>query len=184
MNQPWSKIRKTLEQDRLCESLRGRVQYFATRYHGAPDRYGRFSVRVDGEEVLHANPYNEGYAYELAARLRGELGVPRRQWGDDGTILYDEENIAVENRAAAQMMLEDKMADWQAYSAIEDYLQMDIAAALVSENPMIRVLAVLDRRVGRRTLEKLADELEQQPEWAQYFYRLRMDAEDVKYQDK
>lgn len=46
----WSGLRKELEQDRLCPALRGRVQYFATHYHGAPDDYGRVCVRVDGKE--------------------------------------------------------------------------------------------------------------------------------------
>ena len=49
MSKSWSSIRKRLEQDLLCEKLRGRVQYFRTIYHGAPDEYGRFAVRVDGQ---------------------------------------------------------------------------------------------------------------------------------------
>ena len=53
----WSGLRKELEEDRLCLALRGRVQYFATHYHGAPDDYGRVCVRVDGKEYAHGNPY-------------------------------------------------------------------------------------------------------------------------------
>lgn len=49
MPESWSVIRKRLEQNFLCEKLRGRVQYFKTIYHGAPDEYVRFSVRVDGK---------------------------------------------------------------------------------------------------------------------------------------
>lgn len=63
MSESWSGIRKRLEQDLLCEKLRGRVQFFRTIYHGAPDEYGRFAVRVDGKEIFQANPYNEEKAW-------------------------------------------------------------------------------------------------------------------------
>ena len=53
MSKSWSSIRKRFEHDLLCEKLRGRVQYFRTIYHGAPDEYGRFAVRVDGEEIFY-----------------------------------------------------------------------------------------------------------------------------------
>ena len=48
----WSDIRKTHEQDRLAPSLRGRVQYFITRYREAHDDHGRVAIRVDGKEVF------------------------------------------------------------------------------------------------------------------------------------
>lgn len=42
MSQSWSSKRKKLEDELLCKALRGRVQYFFTIYHGAPDDEGRF----------------------------------------------------------------------------------------------------------------------------------------------
>jgi len=44
---------------------------------------------------------------------------------------------------------------------------------------MVRLLAVLDRRVGKRTLEKLKDEVDKQPEWLKKFYLLRLEAEGI-----
>ena len=43
------------------------------------------------------------------------------------------------------------------------------------------MLAILDRRVGKRSLSALRDTVSQQPEWLQNFYRLRMDAEDFQH---
>ena len=57
MGKSWTGLRKELEEEFLCESLRGRVQYFLTHYHGAPDNYGRFCIRVDKNEYAMANPY-------------------------------------------------------------------------------------------------------------------------------
>ncbi|MBR0283552.1 MAG: hypothetical protein IJQ81_18485, partial [Oscillibacter sp.] len=76
----WSGIRKRLEQELLCEKLRGRVQYFLTHYHAAPDEYGRFAVRLDGKEIAFANPYNDLYTNDAANRIKRELGEARNWW--------------------------------------------------------------------------------------------------------
>jgi len=41
------------------------------------------------------------------------------------------------------------------------------------------MFAVLDRRIGKRTLEKLSGDVEAQPEWLRIFYNLRMQAEGI-----
>jgi len=53
---------------------------------------------------------------------------------------------------------------------------MSIQAALQSENYIIRILAVMDRRVGKRTLMRIAadKEYEKYPVWVQQFYELRL----------
>lgn len=40
------------------------------------------------------------------------------------------------------------------------------------------MFAVLDRRVGKRTLAKLSEAVEKQPECLRYFYELRLNAEE------
>lgn len=104
MGQSWSGIRKLLEEDLLCEALRGRVQYFITKYNNAHDESGRVAVRVDGVEVLKGNEFIYYRDYlPLENALKKELGAPRRTWKD----------------------------------------------------PIVRMLAILDRRVGKRTLHRL-----------------------------
>ncbi len=178
MGNSWSGIRKILEQDLLCQSLQGRVQYFMTHYHGAPDNYGRFCVRVDGKEVFWANPYNESAFYEYADELQKEKNIPRREWNGK-KFLYDEENNQIEDAAAAQMMQEGIMDIWQITDAIQQYRQMDVQTALSSENEAVRMFAILDRRLGKRTLQKQAKVIKEQPEWLQFFYKLRLQAEGM-----
>lgn len=52
MGHSWSYMRKQLEQVNLCESLQGRIQYFATRYRQSHDQEGRVAIRLDGQEVF------------------------------------------------------------------------------------------------------------------------------------
>ena len=49
-----------------------------------------------------------------------------------------------------------------------------------SEDGLVRMFAILDRRVGKRTLIKLAANVEKEPEWLQKFYRLRFDVESIR----
>lgn len=180
MGQSWTGLRKTLEQDLLCPALRGRVQYFLTHYHGAPDGYGRFCVRVDGREYVMANPYDycvQGYPAQ-ENRLKAQRQVPQRVWSGRET-LYEAENQAVESEIEAQAMEDGVFELWFVTRAIRAYTQSPIGESLTSPDPLVRLFAVLDRRVGRRTLTQLAGEVDAQPAWLQFFYRLRLDAEGM-----
>lgn len=178
MSRSWSGIRKILEQELLCESLKGRVQYFYTHYHMASDNYGRFCVRVDGEEMVFANPFNQNKIYAYANKMQKERGIPSRVWDGKG-YLYDEENSEIEEEAAKILMNEGNMDMWQIFDAIDIYLKSNIQDAVNSENEAVRMFAVLDRRIGKRTLMKLKGQVDKQPEWLRFFYRLRLEAEGI-----
>lgn len=68
---------------------------------------------------------------------------------------------------------------WQVMQALDEYMSIPITESLHSENEVIRLFAVLDRRVGKRTLLKLVGETENQPEWLYFFYELRLSAEGL-----
>ena len=63
--------------------------------------------------------------------------------------------------------------------ALTAYRQQGVQTSLNGENPLVRMFAILDRRVGRRTLERERARLEEQPEWLRPFYRLRLEAEGM-----
>jgi hypothetical protein len=177
MGQSWSGIRKLLEEDLLCEALRGRVQYFITKYNNAHDESGRVAVRVDGVEVLKGNEFIYYRDYlPLENALKKELGVPRRAWNGRG-FLNKEENEKVEELIKQQMLEQGDFSVWQFTDALQEYKNNPIKESLSSLNPIVRMFAILDRRVGKRTLQRLEQEMEQQPEWLRFFYQLRMSAE-------
>lgn len=179
MSKSWSGTRKILEREMICESLRGRIQYFMTHYHGAPDNYGRFCVRVDGKEMVFANPYNQSKLFAYANRIQKERGIPRREWnGKD--FLNDEENRKLEDEAAEVLINEGNMDIYQITYAIEQYLSMDVQDAIRSDHAVIRMFAVVDRRIGKRTLMSIVNQVEEQPKWLQFFYKLRLDVEGIR----
>ena len=69
--------------------------------------------------------------------------------------------------------------DHEFCDALKIYRNQDIQASISSENPLVRMFAVLDRRIGKRTLEKLKETVDSQPAWLANIYRLRLDAEKI-----
>lgn len=74
-----------------------------------------------------------------------------------------------------RIFLEDAMV------MLGEYLGSDIETNLKSSSPFINVLAILDRRVGKRRLQKIADRGSSvAPKWAWPFYEARFEAEGIK----
>ena len=66
-----------------------------------------------------------------------------------------------------------------------EYLSSDIESNLKSNSPFINALSVLDRRVGKRRLQKIADRGSSvAPKWAWPFYEARFEAEGMKFWEK
>lgn len=158
----WSGTRKKLETDYLAKSLRGHIQYFATSYSRCPDHEGRAAIYLDGKPVLSGNYYN---SWNKASMLpKDDTRFERGQIGD----LHD------------QLALELGMFDhWSFYNAFDEFDNQSIEKSLESKNLIVRIFAVLDRRVGKRRLKILAEKNTEQPEIIRKFINIRLNAENM-----
>jgi hypothetical protein len=181
MGHSWSGIKKRLEKDLIAPSLVGRVKYFITKYREAHDDEARFAIIVDGEEVLKANIFDFYKSYNpLLSITKEKLNVPDREYiGDE--ILFHKENREVENNVEETLLNQGVFPVYSFTDAVTEYLNQSIEKSLCSDNPLTRILAIFDRRVGKRTLNKISLTLGEQPEWVQIFYKLRLDAEHISY---
>jgi len=68
--------------------------------------------------------------------------------------------------------------DYSALRDLEAFLSLPIEEALVSPSPLVRGLAVVDRRVGKRRLRKLAEQRDEHP-FVQQLYAARCAAEGI-----
>ena len=64
------------------------------------------------------------------------------------------------------------------YTAFMEFDNQSIDKSLTSENPIVRLFAILDRRVGKRRLSLLKARIGDELEWLQPFYLLRLTAEN------
>ena len=70
------------------------------------------------------------------------------------------------------------------YEAFHLFDTQPVQQSLCSENRIVRLFAVLDRRVGRRTLMKLRDSLSTQTPAFRKLYEIRMQAEAERREEK
>lgn len=159
----WSAIRHKLEEDYLAEALRGHIQYFVTSYSYSSDHEGRAAIRLDGKEILSGNYWNQWYKAHLYP--------------------HDEK---YEYRMKYEMPFMDEVAmdlglfDQRCFCrAFEEFDNQSIEESLASENLLIKILALLDRRIGKRRLVKMKSEMETEPVVIQTFYAIRMEAEGI-----
>ena len=165
MASSWSGMRKILEQENICDSLRGRIQYFVTRYRGSHDAVSRVAIRVDGGEIIRSNYYDWD-----AKRRQAWAGMPEeRPWRND------EARVRGEREAVDRGGFDRDVF----YAAFAFYRDHSITECLQSPDAVVRLFAILDRRVGKRRLATIARQIGDQPQWLQFFYRLRLDGEGI-----
>lgn len=156
----WSKIRHKLENEYLAPSLRGHIQYFCTTYKHSHDEEGRASIRLDGNEILKGNYFNFWLKFP-----EDERNLERRYRPYD---FVDE--TALKLGAFDQRSF---------YSAFEKFDNQSIEESLTSENLIVRIFAILDRRVGKRRLIKLKKYLNAEDEIFNTFFTIRAQAEGI-----
>ena len=161
----WAEVRKILEQDLLFDSLKGRVRYFATRYRKAHDEAGRVAILVDEKEVINMSLLIEDARY----------GEVHKREADEPDKTFLEIHEKVYNEFAEKGLYHP--GDF--VFSLDKFLSLNIQEALKSDDYLVRMFAIMDRRVGKRTLEKIKLTISDVPEWLQFFYILRLENEGV-----
>lgn len=159
----WSGIRKKLETKYLAESLKGHMQYYVTSYRRSPDHTGRAAIRYNGEEIISGSYWNNW--------KKAHLFPKDEKW---------ERRMKVENAymdgVALDLGVFDQVCFYQAFAQFDN---QSIEESLQSDNLLIRIFAVLDRRVGKRRLKSMQEIMENEPEIFQKFFIIRAKAEGL-----
>lgn len=159
----WSGMRKKLEREYLAESLRGHIQYYATSYRKSHDHEGRAAIRYDGKEIIKGCYWNN--------------------WMKAGLFPRDEKyerRMAMENAYMDDVALKLGVFDQCCfYRAFEEFEHQSIEESLVSNNLIIRIFAILDRRIGKRRLLLMQETINDEPEIFQEFFAIRAKAEGL-----
>ncbi|WP_314049286.1 hypothetical protein [Peptostreptococcus stomatis] len=160
----WSGIRKKLESEYLAKSLQGNIQYYATTYTRSHDHEGRAAIRYDGKEIIKGCYW---YNWTKAGQFPKDEKYERRM---------REENAFMDDTALKLGVFDQRSF----YAAFQEFDQQSIEKSLKSENLIVRIFAVLDRRVGKRRLLMMKDTIEQEPNTFKEFYAIRARAEGIK----
>lgn len=162
----WSGMRNYLEQEMLADSLKGRVQYFCNSFRKT-DGFELMEIRVDGSARKRFSWQTTAFREYRQKQKQYHDYTPSDAWRDFHQYI----RLPVEER--------EEFTDEEFCEALTLYRSLPIQESLYHIHPIVRMFAILDRRVGKRSLQKLSQQVEQQPQWLQYFYRLRLEAEHL-----
>ncbi len=164
----WSGMRKYLEQEMLADSLKNQVRYRCAAYVGM-DGCHVFEVFIN-DTLVKRFSWETVNTYFIENGYKGTRDYygTNEYWNGFISLLDD---IPMSQRT--------EYTDEEFCEALEKYRNQSILESINSENVLVRMFAVLDRRIGKRTLMALKDTVNEQPEWLQIFYKLRLSAEAV-----
>lgn len=164
----WSSMRKYLEQEMIASSLHGRVRYNCTYYDGM-DGWGLFEIYIDDKMIkrFSLDTVNSFFIKNGYKENTDHYGL--EEYWKDFWKTFD--TIPLTSRT--------EYTDREFSEALEHYRNQSIKESITSENPIERMFAVMDRRIGKRRLLSIKAELNNQPDWLQDFYRLRIEAEKI-----
>lgn len=166
----WSGMRKYLEKEMLAPSLKGKIRYNATTYIGM-DGDCIFDLYVDGEvfKRFSFETVNSYFIENKISKNQAPFGA-----GDYWEGFWDNmEKYPIKDRT--------EYTDQEFCQALDEYRNQPIDLSLKSDNPLVRMFAILDRRIGKRTLIKLIPSLNDQVEWLKDLYKLRLKSENIPY---
>lgn len=164
----WSKVKKNVE-NKFSEKLNKKIQLYITTYgtdYDISDLFNRGWITVDGKEVVNFSTPDSFYLnkndYHFATPTN--CAVP--------TV------IEYEERAPGRLSEKGEFSKYDLSHCCYAYLDLNIEEAINHKSPIINMLAVLDKRLGKRRLLKL-NENELHP-LVRYFLNLRLESENIK----
>ncbi|MFP7732304.1 hypothetical protein ACLHDF_02570 [Priestia aryabhattai] len=173
----WTKVKKNIE-NLFCDNLRHRLSIHLTKYKVSLGEQTRIWITLDKKEVFNASS-----AEYLMEHDKLWEEVKRKTSKAFPECLYEcfPEFIGkVEVMDYTARVLEHRgvfNVD-HVYDAVIQYPQLSINPALNSENIILQALALVDRRLGKRTLKALRYNSNVHPLIMQ-FYELRCAVDNI-----
>lgn len=159
----WSGIRNKLENEYLAECLRGKIQYYATTYSKSHDHEGRASIRYCGKEILRGcywNNYAKAHLFPQDEKLQQRM---------------DMEFAFIDDTALKLGVFDQRCF----YNAFYEFDNQSIENSLISDDLIVRIFAILDRRIGKRRLLTIKENIFNEPDTFQEFFAIRAKEEKM-----
>jgi len=165
----WSKTKKALEA-LLANSVKAHVQYHVTSYVTNETGIQRRAwITWDGKELANFSDSAYLHAVEQVADQLQNANNPQI-----GNRFRDYTGQAEQIVADQQQILPRYSFD----EAVERYLSLSIDDAVIDKDPVIKALAMLDRRIGKRRLKQITIDAHTHP-LVKQLYERRVQAEAI-----
>lgn len=139
----WSKVKKLIENS-FAESVKSRVKVYSTHYSLCT--CGRGWITVDGEQIVNLCTEQSRNKYTALFHESSNVSCAVHSAVKD------------EDRTEGRLTEEGEFSRFDLHIACWDYLHQSVKDSLESENPLIKSLAVLNAKVGKGRLVKIAEQ--------------------------
>lgn len=184
----WSKLKQNLESFR-CPALHGRFEYRATSYRYVPDKAGNCYITVDKKNVLSMTDrttFIRWYQTEQEIKNDSTIQIPINN-EEIETVRKETKGIVPEDRLqvmarsrklsehAKELMTAQASLSKSNFTVVATkFLATPIEESLESNDILLNILALVDRRVGKKRLVSMTEKMKLKHPIVQYFYDLRL----------
>ncbi|CAH1214801.1 hypothetical protein PAECIP111893_03851 [Paenibacillus plantiphilus] len=186
----WSKLKQNLESF-LCPALNGRVEYRATSYRYLPDKAGQCYIAVDKKNVLNMSDTTtliRWYQTELEIKNDPDIQIPisneemeaiRRD--TKGLVPEDRLQVIARSRKISEyakelLSAQSSLSKSNFTVVANQFLSTSIEESIESNDILLNILALVDRRVGKKRILNMSENIKLKHPIVQYFYELRRSA--------
>ncbi|NUU61101.1 SF0329 family protein [Paenibacillus agri] len=183
----WSKLKQQLE-GFLSPALEGRVEYRAPGYRYLPDKSGICYITVDKKNILNmsdkTNPIR-WYQTELEIKNDPDIQIPISsdeieavRKDTKGPVPEDRLIVIARGRKsteyAKELLSAQAALSKSNFTVVANkFLTTPIEESLESSEILLNVLALVDKRVGKKRILSMAEKMELKHPVVRYFYDLR-----------
>ena len=182
----WSKLKQHLESF-LSPALNGRVEYLATSYRYSPDKAGNCYIAVDKKNILNMSDISliKWYQTELEIKNDSDIQIPITneeieavRKDTKGIVPEDRLKVIARNRKISEYAKEILSAQLTLSKSnfivvANKFLSISIEESLESKDILLNILALVDRRVGKKRILNMTEKMKLKHPIVQYFYELR-----------
>jgi hypothetical protein len=184
----WSKLKQNLESF-LCPALYGRVEYRATSYRYLPDKAGLCYIAVDKKNVLNMSDTTNlirWYQTELEIKNDSDIQIPINN-EEIEAVRKDTKGIVPEDRlkviarsrkkseyAKELLSAQSSLSKSNFIVIANKFLSISIEESIESNDILLNILALVDRRVGKKRILNMTEKMKLKHPIVQYFYELRL----------
>ncbi|WP_336772970.1 SF0329 family protein [Paenibacillus sp. MMO-58] len=184
----WSKMKQQLESF-LSPALLGRVEYRSTSYRYLPDKAGLCYIAVEKKNVFNmtdATTSIRWYQTEQEIKNDPQLQIPISKdeieavrTDTKGLVPEDRLKVIARGRKIGELAKELLSAQTSLSKSnfvviANKFLSLSIEESMESNDILLNILALIDRRVGKKRLQNMSDKIKLKHPVVQYFYELRL----------
>ncbi|MFX3634555.1 MAG: hypothetical protein ACE3L7_15790 [Candidatus Pristimantibacillus sp.] len=184
----WSKLKQQLESF-LSPALSGRVEYRSTSYRYLIDKAGICYIAVDKKNIFNMSDTTtliRWYQTELEIKNDSNIQIPISseeieaiRKDTKGTVPEDRLKVIARSRKISEhakelLSAQSSLSKSNFIVAATKFLSLSIEESIESNDILLNILALVDRRVGKKRILNMTEKMKLKHPIVQYFYELRL----------